>query len=278
MHQYLDWLLKTQLRALIDRQIKLTLFWVKLDFLMNKGKSQLAPSGLPGVNPRPPSYSGVPKRKEGSERITLSGRISHSGSPADHNLAEVLGTSVQYQVICSYCGDAHGPPPALAPRAASQATDNPCPDLYEPGDRGQVEMVGGTSQPYGGPTFPLPRSDDDNSNARLHGGVGRSPRQLGGLRRVVDSLGQAPYQLARASGCMADLETLLAPAVDILSSNATTVAYINKEGRTLSPSFYRLALQVWAWCREHPVASHFSGSKNVLADALSRGKHHHPNQ
>ena len=28
-------------------------------------------------------------------------------------------------------------------------------------------------------------------------------------------------------------------------------------------------------CREHPVASHFSGSKNILADALFRGKHHH---
>ena len=28
-------------------------------------------------------------------------------------------------------------------------------------------------------------------------------------------------------------------------------------------------------CREHPVASHFSGSKNILSDALSKGKHHH---
>ena len=45
MHQYLDWLLKNQLRALIDRQRNLTLFWVnKLAFLMNKGKSQLVPT------------------------------------------------------------------------------------------------------------------------------------------------------------------------------------------------------------------------------------------
>ena len=43
--QYLDWLLKKQLRALIDRQRNLTLFWVnKLAFLMNKGKSQLVPT------------------------------------------------------------------------------------------------------------------------------------------------------------------------------------------------------------------------------------------
>ena len=100
------------------------------------------PSGLPGVNPWPPSYGCVPKRKEGSERVTLSGRISHLGSQAGHNLAEVLGTSVQSRVICFYGGDAHWPPPANAKRAASQATDNLCPDLSEPGDRGQVEMVG----------------------------------------------------------------------------------------------------------------------------------------
>ena len=67
-------------------------------------------------------------------------------------------------------------------------------------------------------------------------------------------------------------------AVNVLSDNATTVAYINKEGVMQSPSLCRLALQVSTWCREHPVASHFSGSKNVLADALSRGKHHHPTE
>ena len=58
-------------------------------------------------------------------------------------------------------------------------------------------------------------------------------------------------------------------AVDVLSDNATTVAYINKEGRTHP--------QVSTWCREH-IASHFSGSKNVLSDTLSRGKHHHPTE
>ena len=40
-----------------------------------------------------------------------------------------------------------------------------------------------------------------------HASMEGSPGQLGGL----DRLGQAPYQLARAPGCMADLETLLAP-------------------------------------------------------------------
>ena len=117
----------------------------------------------PGVNPRPSSYGGVPKRKEGSERVTLSGRIG-----------------------------------------------------------GELQVVWLTLKHF------LPKS----------GGA----------------------------------------AVNVLSDNATTVAYINKEGVTQSPCLCRLALQVSTWCREHPVASHFSGSKNVLADAPSKGKHHHPTE
>ena len=45
-----------------------------------------------------------------------------------------------------------------------------------------------------------------------------------------------------------------------------------------SPSLCRLALQAWAWCREQPVAGHFSGSKNILADTLSSWKHRHPTE
>ena len=64
-------------------------------------------------------------------------------------------------------------------------------------------------------------------------------------------------------------------AVDVLTDNSTTVAYINKEGGTQSPTLCYLALDLWAWCRQHGiylVANHISGVRNVLADALSRGK------
>ena len=74
------------------------------------------------------------------------------------------------------------------------------------------------------------------------------------------------------------LPQLQGTAVDVISDNSTTVAYINKVGGTQSPSLCRLALDVWAWCRQHDiflVASHLSGDKNVLANALSRGSHRH---
>ena len=70
-------------------------------------------------------------------------------------------------------------------------------------------------------------------------------------------------------------------AVDVLTDNSTTVAYINKEGGTQSPTLCYLALDLWAWCRQHGiylVANHISGVRNVLADALSRGKHNHPTE
>ena len=42
-------------------------------------------------------------------------------------------------------------------------------------------------------------------------------------------------------------------AVDVLTDNTTTVAYINKEGGTQSPTLCYLALDLWAWCRQHRI-------------------------
>ena len=69
--------------------------------------------------------------------------------------------------------------------------------------------------------------------------------------------------------------------MDVLTDNSTTVAYINKKGGTQSPTLCYLALDLWAWCRQHGiylVANHISGVRNVLPDALSRGKHNHPTE
>ena len=113
-------------------------------------------------------------------------------------------------------------------------------------------MVGGTSQPYSGPTFPLLRSDDDNCKVRLHGGVGGhlgnwmvcgewstawAKRHISWLELQVVWL-TLKHFLPQSGGA----------AVEVLSDNATTVAYINKEGRTLSPFLCQLAFQVSTWC------------------------------
>ena len=55
----------------------------------------------------------------------------------------------------------------------------------------------------------------------------------------------------------------------------TTVAYINKQGGTRSPSFCLLTLDLYRWCSTNNVqmkAIHVPGKQNLQADYLSRGK------
>ena len=64
-------------------------------------------------------------------------------------------------------------------------------------------------------------------------------------------------------------------AVEVHTDNTTVVAYINKQGGTVSWSLCHLALCLWDWCLEQRVslsAIHLQGTRNVVADALSRGK------
>ena len=65
-------------------------------------------------------------------------------------------------------------------------------------------MVGIAGQPDDRLAVSQARSDYDDSHGCLDGGLGRSPRRLGDLRSVAAGLGQAPHQLARTAGSMAD--------------------------------------------------------------------------
>lgn len=61
--------------------------------------------------------------------------------------------------------------------------------------------------------------------------------------------------------------------VDFFSDNATTVAYLNKQGGTRSDTLLLLSQQILSWA-ENNVSSvravHISGTVNVLVDYLSR--------
>ena len=64
--------------------------------------------------------------------------------------------------------------------------------------------------------------------------------------------------------------------VEVLSDNSTRVSYINRQGGTHSLTLCRLALDMWEWCDQLaivPIAVHLQGTRNVLADALSRGRY-----
>ena len=61
--------------------------------------------------------------------------------------------------------------------------------------------------------------------------------------------------------------------VTVMCDNSTVVAYVNKQGRTVSCSLCSLASQLLRWAESlnvHLDASYLPGLSNVLADLLSR--------
>ena len=62
----------------------------------------------------------------------------------------------------------------------------------------------------------------------------------------------------------------------VRSDNTTVISYINKQGGTHSPELCYLTWELFQWCIQYKIslrAVHIPGKKNVLADALSRGKY-----
>ena len=64
--------------------------------------------------------------------------------------------------------------------------------------------------------------------------------------------------------------------ISVRSDNSTVVAYINKQGGTISPQVCDVALELWEYCIQRRLvvkASHLSGTLNTRADRLSRMGH-----
>ncbi|XP_068238401.1 uncharacterized protein [Palaemon carinicauda] len=62
-------------------------------------------------------------------------------------------------------------------------------------------------------------------------------------------------------------------SVVLMSDNTSVVAYVNKQGGTLSHLLQQLTRQVFLWAESQHVtlsARYIPGKRNVLADALSR--------
>ena len=142
-------------------------------------------------------------------------------------------------------------------------------------------MVGITGQPDGRPSVPQDRSDYDDSHGCLHGGLGRSPRRLGDLGPVVVGLGQAPHQLARTTGSVADSAALSAsgtghccgcPYGQYHYSGLHQQGGWNSVSHLVLPGTRPMGL-VQA-TRDLPGCQPHIGSQ----DALSRGKHNHPTE
>ena len=68
-------------------------------------------------------------------------------------------------------------------------------------------------------------------------------------------------------------DRLMNHSVGLMSDNTTVVAYVNKQGGTVSSSLFLLTRQVLLWAESHSVslsARYIPGERNVVADQLSR--------
>ena len=68
-------------------------------------------------------------------------------------------------------------------------------------------------------------------------------------------------------------ELVASRRVTAMCDNLTVVAYVNKQGGTVSRSLFSLASQLLRWTESldvHLDARYFPGQSNILADLLSR--------
>ena len=289
MHQYLDdWLLKNQSRSLVERQRDLTLFWVtKLGFLVNEGKSQLIPTQFP-------AFLGSTLDLINMLVFPSEKRVIRASRLASSLLARSPQPAKTWQKLLGHLSSLR----ELVPMAVThtrliqlmlhsqwtQVSDSPYLRIY-PDHESLRELEWWASRANLTVGRPFLRPDPTMTivtDASMEGWGGH-------LGDWVIS-GQWPRAWAKHHINWLELQAVWLTlqhflpqvrdtAVDVLTDNTTTVAYINKEGGTQSPTLCYLALDLWAWCRQHGiylVANHISGVRNVLADALSRGKHNHP--
>ena len=291
MHQYLDdWLLKNQSRSLVERQRDLTLFWVtKLGFLVNEGKSQLIPTQFP-------AFLGSTLDLINMLVFPSEKRVIRASRLASSLLARSPQPAKTWQKLLGHLSSLR----ELVPMAVThtrliqlmlhsqwtQVSDSPYLRIY-PDHESLRELEWWASRANLTVGRPFLRPDPTMTivtDASMEGWGGH-------LGDWVIS-GQWPRAWAKHHINWLELQAVWLTlqhflpqvrdtAVDVLTDNTTTVAYINKEGGTQSPTLCYLALDLWAWCRQHGiylVANHISGVRNVLADALSRGKHNHPTE
>ena len=277
-------------RSLVERHRDLTLFWVdKLGFLVNEGKSQLIPT-------QTPAFLGSTLDLLNMLVFPSKRRILRATRLAASLLARTAQQAKTWQRFLGHLSSLR----ELVPMAVvhtrpiqlmrhdqwTQVSDSPYVRIY-PNEETLDELEWWASQANLRVGRPFLHPDPTMSivtDASKEGWEGH----LGDL--VVSGLWSRAWAKRHINWLELQavwltlkhfLPQLQGTAVDVISDNTTTVVYINKVGGTQSPSLCRLALDVWEWCRQHEiflVASHLSGDRNVLADALSRGSHRHPTE
>ena len=142
------------------------------------------------------------------------------------------------------------------------------------GGEGGFVLVDGEGPPSQWGSIRDTRSRSTPVLGRVSVGVGRTPFRPGGVRDVVRAGEIAAHQSSRIESIVFGIAVIsgVGCRVTAMCDNSTVVAYVNKQGGTVSHSLCSLASQLLRWTESldvHLDARYLPGQSNVLADLLS---------
>ena len=254
MHQYLDdWLMKNQSKSLVERHRDLTLFWVnKLGFLVNEGKSQLIPtqaSAFLGSTLDLLNMLVFPSERRILRATRLAASLLARTAQPAKTWQRFLGHLSSLRELVPMAVVHMWPIQLMLHDQWTQVSDSPYVRIY-PNEETLDELEWWMSQANLRVGRPFLHPDPTMSiitDASKEGWGGH----LGDL--VVSGLWSRAWAKRHINWLELQavwltlkhfLPQLQGTAVDVISDNTTTVAYINKVGGTSSPSPCRLALDV----------------------------------
>ena len=148
------------------------------------------------------------------------------------------------------------------------------PGASVPGVEGGFVLVDGEGPPSQGGSIWGTSSRSTPVLGCVSVGVGRTPPRLGSVRGVVGAE-VAAHQSSGNEGIVSGIAVIsgVGRRVTVMCDNSMVVAYVNKQGGTVSRSLCSLASQLLRWMESlgvHLDARYLPGQANVLADFLSR--------
>ena len=284
LFQYLDdWLvvggsydLTLQYRYLVRTCVQ------EIGFLINEEKSDWVPTQFPSFLGSSLDLVRALARPSGDriDRLRrLIGQVMKEGSSTARLWRSLFGHLASMMYLVPKARQHIRPLQFFVQNQWSQDMPDTNPDTPDPECPGPARVVARPHQLDFRSSFLNSRPGTNNSDRCFILRMGRSPGRPDGFWRLARPMEEQAHQLAGTPGSVANSETFSGPGSKPSSGSPIRqlhLFYINRQGGTHSLTLCRLALDMWEWCDQLaivPVAVHLQGTRNALADALSRGRY-----
>ena len=142
----------------------------------------------------------------------------------------------------------------------------------------RVSVVVRYDKSHSGSPHAPSESGHSDFHGLLNGGLGIPYTEPGSVRGMVAQRENITHKQFRAKDSSSSSKTywervVIGKTILVASDNSTVVAYINKQGGTVSRSLCMEAKEMLIWCHQREIilrARYIPGKLNALADQLSR--------